>query len=245
MDKITTTKALIAGYRQMIDERYLFEQLNKRYTLPPSIDIKKVLQLKAYFLHYIYPEYSTRQVLDQAFDSLDGHIKNPAYLLRLLIDSTGIMLRYGTSLPKILRAGIKALLSFRNATRFEQKLIKQALDSEMVPPISVDNVKQLIATLPENEIEQFIDDGKSLFEIILDRDLVQKIINIMDALIERMKKRTNIYSALEINGLELGKQVISEGFHLLDGVPIDHQKDLLDLIVLIERSAYSDIRKHY
>lgn len=245
MDKSTISKEFISGYRLMIDERYNYDLLIERYTLPPTISKEKVLELKGYFLNYIYPEYSTRQVLDQAFDSLDGHIKNPAHLFRLLIDSTSVIMKYGTSLPKILKAGIKALFSFRNATRFEQKLINMALQSEVTPPFTIDKVKHLIATLPAEEINQFIEDGKDLFGIILDRDLVKKIINIMDALIDKMKKRPKIYSVIEVNGLELGKQIISQGYHLLDGIPLHHQQDLLELIVLIERSAYNDIRKHF
>ena len=239
---IELSSELILAYRKMVEDRYQYDRLKRKYVLPKSINEAKVNELKAYFLNYIYPELATRKILDEAFESLDGHIKNPEHLFRLLIDSSMIVLRYGTSLPKILRAGIKALQSYRKATKFEKLLNVKAINSNVVAPIDQSKLERLIAALPYQEIEAFIKDGQDLFQIILDKELVEKILKIMESLISKMKKHTNVYSIQEIRGLELGYKIIFGGRELLDGISQQDQLNLLDLIVTIERDAFEQMR---
>lgn len=234
---------LISGYRKLVDQRYQYDELKQLHHIPSSITKKKVEELKTYFLEYIYPEYSTRQVLNEAFDSLDGHIKHPEHLLRLLIDSSAIIFRYGRSLPKILRAGIKALQSFRKATKFEKILIKTAKNNQIRIPFDEAKIKMLVATLSDKEIEDFIKDGQDLFQVILDRPLVEKILKIMDTLIAKMLKRPNVYAQAEVEGLRMGYKIIEGGYSLLEGIPTSEQTQLLDLIVNIERDAFNKIKQ--
>lgn len=228
---------VIKAYRNIIEERYQYESLSKQYVIPNSFDKDRIAVFRNYFLSQLYPEPQKRKALDEAFEHLDQYIKHPKKLLRILLDSTKIVFRFGRYLPKILNAGIKALRSFRTATIFENRIIQVAQNEKLTPPYSKENVEGLIQKLDYQEIQNFINHNEQLFEIMHDRTLVKKIIEIVDHLILSMKKHPKIYSLAEIQGLEIGKNIIVQGDALFAELNREDQKLILDFVVKIEREV--------
>ena len=232
---------IIEGYHRLIKDRYQYDKILSRYGLPESITPERFDQLKQYFLYQMYPSVEKRRELDEAFASLDEHLRHPDHMIRIMIDSASLILKYGRHLPKILKAGFKALQSFRTVTRLEGKLQHIAEQSENVPPYTADDIRYLMIRLPREEIDAFIEDGLVLFDTIYDRELIRKILEIIDTLIFKMKKRPGVYSPAEVKGMQLGLQVLQEGDLLFQSLNPEEQKILIDFIYRIEKDAIEEI----
>ena len=233
----TTRDALIIAYRQVLEERYQYENLQAKYELPASFDEARVAQFRAYFLDYIYPHPAQRKELDEAFASLDDYLKNPSKLMQLVVDSASLLFRFGRHLPKIMQAGIKALQSFRAASNFENKLIAQAVISAFQPPFSTPDIEKLLLTLDQAAMNDFIEHTEELFGTLHDRPLVAKIIEIVSALIKKMQKRPDVYSAAQIRGMEIGREIILKGDALFDQLTTEEQDQIFAFVVQVERDV--------
>lgn len=241
MTKKEIHNAVILGYREIIRARYHYQNLQENYEFPASFTEERVTRFRNYFLDYIYPLPKRREELNDAFQSLDAYIKNPEKLLRILLDSGSLLFKYGRHLPKILKAGLKALRSFRTATHFENQLVENAIKLSLEPPYSEADIHQLISALSRTKIDQFIEHSQSLFETLYDRKLVKKIIEIVNHLITKMKKRPQLYSEIEIRGLEIGRDIIINGDKLFDELSPSEQKQIFDLTIAIEREMLDKI----
>ena len=189
---------IIIAYRKVIAERYTYANLAQVKTIPESFDEEKISAFRDYFLTYLYPAPERRAELDDAFDQLDGYIKNPTKLLSIIMDSASLLWKYGRHLPKILTAGLKTLKSFRAGNKFEENLIQAAKDLDLSAPYSRDDIYAMISQLSPSEIETFIQNNEVLFENLHDRKLVRKVEEIVVALIKKMKKRPQILSLIHI-----------------------------------------------
>ena len=237
MTKKTIHTEVIHGYRNIIHERYQFDTIRKKYTVPPSFDLEKARSIHNYFLNYIYPSPEKREVLDKAFHSLDNYIKHPEKLLRLLIDSSKLLWKYGRHLPKILRAGLHALKSFRSANSFEDQLVEQAISMQMRPPYDRSKFSILIRALPKKDLDEFVNSCQSLFETLHDRELVRKVLEIVNYLIQQMQQRPQVYGKEEIQGLEVGRDLIWNGNTLFEQFPPKERQAVFDLIFALERDG--------
>lgn len=227
--------AIITAYRELINERYQYENLTALHDLPPAFDRARMAQFRRYFLEYIYPDPAKREELDEAFQSLDNYIKQPEKLIRILKDSLSLVFKYGRYLPKILQAGLKALRSFRAGNRFEESLVEQALQADFEPPYNQLEIKQLLGTIPMSEVNAFVENNEGLFAVLYDRKLVGKIKEIVQHLIDKMKKRPDVYTAVEIRGLEIGRDIIVEGDKLFDELNPTEQRQVFEYAVKIEK----------
>ncbi|MFT6321304.1 MAG: hypothetical protein ACJAT4_002234 [Granulosicoccus sp.] len=232
---------VIIGYRKVVDDRYQYKNLKDRKGFPDSFTEQRVEKFKSYFLNYVYPPLEKREILDEAFDSLDNFIKYPDKLMRVLIDSASLIFKYGKHLPKILRAGLKALKSFRSASKFEGNLVEKAIVQNQNPPYSIIQIEGLIKTLSRKEIDEFMESSLTLFDTLHDRTLVAKIKKIMDHLVEKMKKRPKIYSPAEIKGLEIGKEIIEKGDLLFEKLSTEEQGKIFTFIIDMEREEMDRI----
>lgn len=224
---------VIIGFRQLIKDRYQFELISQKYDIPASFDEDRMNRYRDFFLEQMYPEPEKREVLNDAFNSLDNYLTHPDKLMRILFDSAAIVLRHGRSIPKLMGAGFKGFKSFRTATGFEEKLVRKAKKSGKLPPYSNDDINSFIKALRRKEIDGFIDNVRDLLEILYDRALVREIITITKELIARMKKAGR-YDASEIAGLEVGLEMLVEGNKLFDELPRQDQLRIFDIIIQIE-----------
>lgn len=241
MNKRKSRDEIITAYRKLIEDRYSYVKLSTLDELPSTFTEEKIKRIREYFLSNIYPDPSKRKEIDKAFAQLDNHIKHPQQLLKIVADSASLIFKYGRHLPKILKAGIRALRSFRSAARFENDLAEQAIKLDYEPPYSHSQIKSLIRSLERSQVDAFIEEGKSLFEILYERKLVKKIIDVVQHLIDKMEKRPNVYTEDEINGFKIGRNIIVEGDKLFESLDKDEQAALLDFVIDIEQKAIEDI----
>lgn len=225
---------VIIGFRNLIHNRYQYENISSTYDIPDSFDEERINRYREFFLEQVYPDPEKRELLDGAFRSLDNYLKNPDKLVRILLDSVAVVLRHGRSIPRLMGAGMKAFKSFRIATAFEEKLVRKAKSSGKLPPYSEDDINSFIKALRRKEIDQFIDNTRALLELLYDRKLVLEIITIIKELISRMKKSRTNYSKEEIGGLEIGLEMLTEGNKLFDELSKEDQLRIFDIIILIE-----------
>jgi hypothetical protein len=235
MNREKVLEDIIGGYRQTIYQRYQYQHIKDKYDIPDSIDEETVNTIRNYWLEYIYPEYDQRTELNAAFDSLDDYIKHPKKLLSILLDATKLIFKYGRHLPKILIAGLKAMKSFKAAARFENSFVDEAIKNNIEGPYDQSKIKTLIKLLPREEIETFIGMSQSLFEILHDRILIEKIKEIIQYLILLMKKQEDSFSSSQIRGLELGFEMLNKGDMLFNQLSKEDQQGLVYLITEIER----------
>ncbi len=232
---------VIVGYRAIIEERYAFDKISQRPGFPDSFSKEQVDAFKAFFLENLYPNPIKRAELNEAFDALDGYIKHPAKLFQILMDSSSLLFKFGRHLPKIFKAGLKAMSSFGGANNFESKLIERAKELRATDPQASLEIKELIKALEPDEIEAFIESAQNLFETLYDRKLVAKIILLMDGLIGKMKAKTTVYTPQDIKGLEIGRTIIHKGDALFAQLSLENQTKILEFIIRLEREFLQDI----
>jgi hypothetical protein len=226
---------IIEGYRNTIYQRYQYHNIKDTYGIPESINEETVNQLRDYFLNYMYPESDTRAELNKAFKSLDNYIKHPQKLLRILLDATKLIFRYGRHLPKILNSGLNAMKTFSVATDFENNLVDEAIKNKVEAPYDQLKIDGLIKLLSRKEIEKFIENSESLFEILHDKILIEKIKEVIQYLIGVMSEKEEAYELSQIKGLEIGFEMINEGCKLFNRLTKEDQRNLINLITEIEK----------
>jgi hypothetical protein len=241
MSKENISEEVIKGYRNLIYKRYQYQDIINKYDVPSAIDEETVNRVRNYFLDYIYPEFSKREELNEAFESLDSYVKRPQKLLRMLLDSINLLFSHGRHLPKILNTGLKAIKSFRTATDFEAKLAEEAIKNQIEPPFDLTKIYTLLNLLSREEIEEFTENSKSLVLIFRDKDLVKQVKEIIGYLIGRMKKKQDLYAPNEIRGLEIGLETLTEGDELFNNFSLTDQQQLIDLIITVEYSILDEI----
>ncbi len=235
MNKEALLEAIIVGYRNIITQKYAYEELEKRKDIPKAYTKEVSIKIKNYFLNYSYPEPKKRQVLNESFQSLDNYLKNPEKLLRLLVDSASIVFRYGKHLPKILNAGIKTLKAFRRASKLEEALISKAVASKKEAPFSDAEIHEFLSELSKEQLEVYVKSIYSLFEILCDTKLMLKIKKILELLIQKMKDRPNIYGIEEISGLEIGREIIVEADAIFNDLNEKDQQEIFEFIIKMEK----------
>ena len=236
-----TSDEIIHGYRNIIFARYDFDNLKKHPDFPETFSREKAIMLRDYFLNYLYPTPAKRDELNDAFLHLDGFIKQPEKLLRLIIDSASLIFKFGRHLPGIFKAGLGALRSFRAANKFENALINNAIAEDMEPPLTQKKIESLIKSLSRDEIDDFMDSTHNLFGTLHNRELVKKIREVMNHLIKRMQKYPETYSPAEIKGVEMGQEIINQGDLLFDQLSNSEQKQIFTFINKMEREVIDQI----
>ena len=226
---------IIQGYRNVIKEKYNYKNLKNRKDIPAAFTEEVAVQIRNYFLNYSYPNTEKRKVLNEAFQSLDNYLKNPEKLLRIVIDSAGIVLRYGTSLPKIVNAGVKALKAFRRASKLEEQLVQKAIALKKEGPYSNEEIYEFIKQLSQNQLEEYIESIYNLFKILCDTELMKKIKRILALLIEKMQSRPQLYTVQDVNGLKIGQEIIVEADNIFNQLPKDDQQKTFDFIMKMEK----------
>lgn len=234
-------KAIIEGYRKVLFDRYQYKNIKENFDIPSSIDEQTVTDFRTYYLAYVYPEYSKRATLNDAFSSLDNYSKHPQKLITILLDTSKLIFKYGLHLPKILKTGFKALKTFKAAQNFEATFIKEAIDKKMEPPFSTENFNVLLKSLSKEEINTFIETSQALFNTLHDRKQVEKIKEIIQHLIRVMKSKKNAYSESQIKGLEIGFELLDEGDKLFRKLAEKDQKKLIYLITDVERAMLNKL----
>ena len=241
LSKKEILKEVIIAYRNMVSERYQYKVISEKFHVPESFTRERVDQFRNYFLDYVYPSPAVRNELELTFQSLDNFVLHPEKVLRVLMGSTFVLLKHGRHIPRIMSAGLKAFQSFKSATVFENQLVKSAIDNKLSPPFSADNLKQMIQTLSREDIDKFIDVNRGMLETLYDRKLMKEITEVVSAIVKNMRKRTRVYSTAEINGLEMGLHMITQGNALFDQLSKTDQRQIFNLIIAVEIDVLEEL----
>lgn len=241
MEREKVLNEIIEGYRKSISQRYQYQNINSKYEIPDSINEEMVNSIRSYFLNYVYPDSKKRDELNEAFKSLDNYTRHPEKLIRILVDSARLLFSHGRHLPKILKSGLKAMNTFKAATNFENKLVDAAIKYKIEPPYNLSKINTLIKSLSRKEILHFIDSSISLFEILHDQHLIEKIREVIQTIIDIMRKKQKSYSINEIRGLEIGLEMLNEGNSLFNQLTTEDQKIFVPFIVNIEQDTLDHI----
>lgn len=243
MTQLQTKNAVITGYRKLINHRYQYKEMEKEPDLPETFDRDRTALFKSYALTYLYPTVTRRKELDDAFLQLDSYIKDPIKLIKMVSMSSRLIFKYGRHLPGMLKAGLKALRSFRKANNFEEQLTREALRLKLPTPFNFTDIKTLISALSLEEMTDFIDSTESLFSILHDRKLVSKIIAVIEYLIDQMEKQPTTFSPTEVEALHLGLELIQKGNDLFDLLNEKEQKQIFAFITARERRFLENLKK--
>jgi hypothetical protein len=225
---------VIIGFRNLVYDRYQYENINSKYEIPDSFDDERMSLYRDFFLEQVYPHPEKRELLDEAFKSLDDYLTHPDKMLRIVFDSAAILFRHGSSIPKLMGAGLKAFRSFRTASDFEAKLVKKAKLSGKFPPYTPEDINSFIVALRRKDIDAFIVNTRALLELLYDRRLVREIIQILSELIAKMKKSPRSYSETEVGGLQIGLDMLIVGNRLFESLSSADQRRIFDIIIAIE-----------
>lgn len=230
----TLSEEIIETLRITVNERYQYKNIKNIVSPDPFITKERVDDLRNFFLHYIYPDREARRALNNAFDNLDKHFKNPSHLLDLMGSGFSMAFKLGFSFPKALRTAMHTLESFKVATQFEEILYTVAKRKGLKPPISVEEFDMLIRSLPRNRVEAFIESSEELFRLLTHIPLLKKGIDVIGELIEKMKKKPDIYDQTDIAGITTGYNILHAGYQLFKNMS-EHEKNVIvDLVITVE-----------
>jgi len=230
---------LILAYRKSLQKRYSHENLN-RFQEFTSIDQATVDKLTSYFLELLYPELEERVKLDQAFAALASFVHSPEKMWGLLGSVGTIIFKFGKQFFSAAKAGVSALKSYITAHKFEsilyenaKELIKQGKDIEEEIYFN-----RLIANISKKEAEDFRHQIVSLFSTLSRKDLLDKILEVMDYVILKMKGKPDTYTEDDINGISLGKGIIIRGKDVFTELSQEKIQLILKGIDTIEKDFY-------
>ena len=108
-------------------------------------------------------------------------------------------------------------------------------------PYDLSKIDALIKLLSHKEIEKFIENSQSLFEVLHDRILIEKIKEVIQYIILVMREKEESYSLSQIKGLEIGLEMINEGYELFSRLTEEDQQNLVNLITEIEKDKLEHI----
>ncbi len=74
---------VIIGFRNLINDRYQYAALKERYELPDSLDEQRMTLYRDFFLQQVYPHPERRELLEEAFRSLDDYLTHPDRMMRI------------------------------------------------------------------------------------------------------------------------------------------------------------------
>ena len=240
MNEKEVIKGVIEGHRMLIFERYDYAHISQAYSIPAFFTEENSNEFRNYFMEYVYPDSAKRDELDEAFGQLDGYIKSPEKIMQILADSVSLIFKFGRHLPKILNAGLKAMKSFRSATDLENLLVDEALLSGFTPPYNTDEMKELMKKIDNSKLQSHMASIWPLYDILLDKALVSKILLVIDSVIAKMEKRPAIYNPDEVEGVKIGREVIENGSILFNRYAQDELLKLVEMIKKIEKNAYAE-----
>ncbi|MDX1957917.1 MAG: hypothetical protein SFU98_05050 [Leptospiraceae bacterium] len=242
MDELFNEKdfeKIIEAYRISLVRRYAKENL-ARFKELEKIERKNIDKLIQYFLDLLYPEYETRLELDAAFHSLGTFAHSPQKLFGVLGNIPYAIVKFGKLLIQALQAGMNALRSYYAAYRFERELFLQAkpmilAGKDISSPEIFDS---LIAKIPKDEADTFRKQIIKLFEILANKELLEKIQEVMLHVIEKMEKKKNVYSDSDIKGIRMGYSIIEKGKEIFQFLNPEEIQLLLYGIDTIEKDFY-------
>jgi hypothetical protein len=227
---------LIEKYRGVVAKRYDYALLKKKPGLPKNISPEVVETLKTYFLENLYPTIEQREKLDAAFAELENYMMHPSKVWDLLGNITTAIFRFGFQFPAAAKAGIVSMEAYTSAKHFENTLTHAAFEKGFSVPLSDEQFYECLVAIPQNELAHFIQELEHLFATFTNTDLLGKTISIMKDVVARMQKKSDVYSANEIEAIELGLNIMERGYALFIQYDDEMKEEILQFIMSNEKT---------
>ena len=221
---------IIEKFREMVNKRYQYEDLKKRFDLPTNVDERVINDVKEYFLGTIYPDFDERQRLESAFGNLASYMRQPRKIWGLFGNMTAAVFKFGRHFFQAFKAGLASLDSFLGAKKFEQNMAEIANNNNIHPPISDEEYEKCYHLMEKSEIQKFINDIKSLFGAMVNTPLLLKTLEILDNVVETMERKPHIYPKEDIEGILLGRSLLYRGYELFSKYDEDTKQKMVEII---------------
>ncbi|MEX0811898.1 MAG: hypothetical protein WD048_06755 [Chitinophagales bacterium] len=226
---------LIEKYREMVRKRYDYERLAENYDLPRGINRELVQTVRNYFLMVMYPSIEVREELDEAFTYLSSYVRHPTKVFKLIGSMSSAVFTFGFQLPRALRAGMLSLEAFLNTKKFEGRIKESIVEIGMKVPISDEDYRHAMAAIPENEAKKFLRDIEHLLEFLTDTSLLKKTVEVMETVVLKMEKNPETFSQEEVSGIQLGIEIMNNGYVVFEDMDRRTKKNMIQLISKVER----------
>jgi hypothetical protein len=221
---------LVEKYRQLISKRYQYERLRETFTLSQKLDEEVVSDVRNYFLEWLYPPYSKRKQLNDAFETLSSYVSNPVRVFGLLGNMASAILKFGSLLPSAMKAGIASLETFIDARRFEAALLDAAVAHNYQPPLTDRQFMACARQIPKKQAEQFVDRVSSLFNRMTNTRLTGKTITILESVVAKMNSRPSVYPSKDVEGIVLGLETLRHGHAIFKNLDDGLKREITDTI---------------
>lgn len=226
---------LILQYRQLIEERYQYDSLVDILKIPDQISREDVDKVREFFLKSVYPPPEQREELDSAFRNLKSYILNPAKAIGLLGNVALASLSFGSKLPKAIKAGMVSLESYLSARNFEERLLEVAVEKYGGSPLSKEEFENCLEYLPYDESVKFIEEIGSFMHSLTNIDLLEKTVEILNRVVDRMSKRPRLCKPEEVEGIKLGVAILQHGFEVFSSYDTATRGQIVGLIMATEK----------
>jgi len=233
---------LINKYRELISRRY--DEVIKHIDVAPvKLAPEVAKEIKEFFLAQVYPEAKQRQKLDAAFKELGNFVTNPSLVWGLLGSLPMAILQFGSHLPSAIKAGLKSLEAYTAASGFETAMLKAAEDHGYSVPLTDEQFLECLKAIPESNLKKFIGETTVLFTVISDTTLLSKTILIMKDVVKRMKSKPKVYNQHQIDAIQLGLDLMENGYALLKPYDEATKKAIISFIASTEIRFLESLHK--
>ena len=233
MDKALKNE-LIVKYRKSIAERYDFDKLKDDPNLPKGFTRETIDELRDFFLGNLYSAPKNREKLDAAFKQLETYVAHPTKIWGLLGNMVSAIFEYGTHFPAAIKIGLASLKTHTSARHFEDMLMDGAIQKGYGPPMTDEQFKEVMGTIPIDKLKDFVDDLVELFSAITDEVMLQKTISILNGVLGRMKEKKGIYGPEDRDAIQMGVDILSQGDKLLGKLTPKMKKELVNYVSQLE-----------
>jgi hypothetical protein len=236
--------ALIDAYRREIKKRYRLQAMRCQPVLDGVSD-EKLTALREFFLDFIYPPSSRRDILDSASERVSAIFRSPRRMFPLMGLAAGTVWRLGTMLPSAVRMTSTTLESLRETRMIEQKMLSYAIEHTLREADFKDNVTvaQIISSIPEKEMDRFRNDVLSLFRSMNSSALLRAGVEIMTNAIGLMEKRPELYDDEDREGFKLGRGLIEGSLRLYEKFAPGETHIIVNGIERIEIEWYERMKR--
>ncbi len=222
---------VVDRFRTVIAQRYEFDFLQSRVSLPASVTRDWVHAMRDYFLTYIFPESKKRHQLEAAFASLRQYLGSPKKMLPLTGDMFKAIFKFGPQFGRAMKTAFHGLRAFQRAKGFEQTLVAYAEKQRLDNNFDEKQFRALLQAVPEEEARNFVVNMRALLEAFLDEKLMSKGEDILRHIYEKMQSRPEIYPAEDVAAIEMGLDIIAEGQKLFLAQPEDVREKAVEVIL--------------
>jgi len=237
--------AVIQSYRGDLRKRYSLENIHRFHEFK-NISDSIIDDLRNFFLEYLYPEPERRVNLDNAIDRLSGVLSSPRKIRPLIGIAGRSFFKLGTLIPSAIRSGIRALEAYLHTRKMEKMMVRHAKANKTDASVLSDPEEflRIISLLPEKEIVGFRKVITNLFKSMSNLKVITISIEILEDSKKIMKKRTDIFSRQEIDGLTLGYNMLIGGRDLYLQLKPDQVDMIHRGINSVEYDWYENVKSY-